>query len=226
MGDRPAALHARSLADPEGFWGEAAEAITWRTRPERVLDRSAAPLPRWFTGGVLNTCENALDRHVAAGHGDRMALIHDSPVTGTVRRFTYAELRDEVARTAGMLAALGVSRGDRVVIYLPMVPEAAIAMLACARIGAIHSVVFGGFAAHELAVRIDDARPSLVLSASCGIEGARVIPYKPLLDRAVELAEHRPRHLVILARPQVAAALMPGRDLDWADQVAAAAPAD
>ncbi len=226
MSDRTAALHLRSLKEPDAFWGEAAEAITWRSRPEQVLDRSAAPMYRWFTGGVLNTCENALDRHVAAGHGDRLALIHDSPVTGTVRRFSYAELRDEVARTAGMLAALGAGRGDRVVIYMPMVPEAAIAMLACARIGAIHSVVFGGFAAHELAVRIDDARPVLVLSASCGIEGARVIAYKPLLDRALELAEHRPRHVVVLQRPQAEAEMAPGRDLDWGEQVAAAAPAD
>jgi propionyl-CoA synthetase len=226
VSDRTAALHARSLEDPDAFWGEAAEAITWRSRPEQVLDRSAAPLYRWFTGGTLNTCENALDRHVAAGHGDRLALIHDSPVTGTVRRFSYAELRDEVARTAGMLAALGAGRGDRVVIYMPMVPEAAIAMLACARIGAIHSVVFGGFAAHELAVRIDDARPEIVLSASCGIEGSRVIAYKPLLDRALELADHRPRHVVMLQRPAAEAAMIAGRDLDWAEHVAAAAPAD
>ena len=226
MSDRTAALHARSLADPDSFWGEAAAAITWRSPPEQVLDRSRAPLYRWFTGGVLNTCENALDRHVDAGHGDRLALIHDSPVTASVRRFTYAELRDEVARTAGMLAGLGAGRGDRVVIYMPMVPEAAIAMLACARIGAIHSVVFGGFAAHELAVRIDDARPALVLSASCGIEGTRVIAYKPLLDRALELATHRPRHVVVLQRPQAEAAMTAGRDLDWAEQVAAAAPAD
>ncbi len=226
MSDRTAALHARSLADPDSFWGEAAAAITWRSPPDQVLDRSRAPLYRWFTGGVLNTCENALDRHVAVGHGDRLALIHDSPVTGSVRRFTYAELRDEVARTAGMLASLGAGRGDRVVIYMPMVPEAAIAMLACARIGAIHSVVFGGFAAHELAVRIDDARPALVLSASCGIEGTRVIAYKPLLDRALDLAAHKPRHVVVLQRPQAEAAMTPGRDLDWAEQVAAAAPAD
>jgi propionyl-CoA synthetase len=224
--ERTEALHARSLADPDGFWGEAAEAVTWRTRPERVLDRSAAPFYRWFTGGVLNTCENALDRHVDAGHGDRLALIHDSPVTGSVRRFTYRELRDEVARVAGMLAGLGVGRGDRVVVYMPMVPEAAIAMLACARIGAIHSVVFGGFAANELAVRIDDARPKVILSASCGIEVTRVIEYKPLLDRALDLAEHRPEHVVVLARPQAEAALEPGRDLDWRDAVAAAAPAD
>ena len=226
VSDRSAALHVRSLEDPEGFWGEAAEAITWRTRPGRVLDRSGDPLPRWFTGGVLNTCENAVDRHVAAGHGERPALIYDSPVTGTVRCFSYAELRDEVARTAGMLVALGVGHGDRVVIYMPMVPEAAIAMLACARIGAIHSVVFGGFAPHELAVRIDDARPALVLSASCGIEGARVIAYKPLLDRALELCEHPPGHVVILARPQAEAPLHAGRDLDWAEQVAAATPAE
>jgi propionyl-CoA synthetase len=226
VSDRTAALHARSLEDPDAFWGEAAAAITWRSPPAQVLDRSAAPLYRWFTGGVLNTCENALDRHVAAGHGERVALIHDSPVTGTVRRFTYTELRDEVARTAGMLAGLGAGRGDRVVIYMPMVPEAAIAMLACARIGAVHSVVFGGFAAHELAVRIDDARPELVLTASCGIEGSRVIAYKPLLDRALELAAHRPRHVVVLARPQADATMVAGRDLDWAGLVAASAPAD
>jgi propionyl-CoA synthetase len=226
VSDRTAALHARSLADPDGFWGEAAEAITWRTRPERVLDDSAAPFYRWFTGGVMNTCENALDRHVDAGHGDRLALIHDSPVTGGVRRFSYRELRDEVARTAGMLAGLGVGHGDRVVIYMPMVPEAAIAMLACARIGAIHSVVFGGFAANELAVRIDDARPKAILSASCGIEVSRVIEYKPLLDRALELADHRPEHVVVLARPQAEAAMTAGRDLDWREAVEAAAPAD
>jgi propionyl-CoA synthetase len=226
VSDRLSELHARSLEDPDGFWGEAAAGIAWHTPPAQVLDRSAAPMYRWFTGGVMNTCENALDRHVAAGHGERTALIHDSPVTGSVRRWTYAELRAEVARTAGMLAGLGVGRGDRVVVYMPMVPEAAIAMLACARIGAIHSVVFGGFAAHELAVRIDDARPAVVLSASCGIEGARVIEYKPLLDRALAAAAHRPRHVVVLARPQADAAMTPGRDLDWAAAVAAAEPVE
>src|SRR5437016_10823568 len=175
------AAHARSLADPEGFWGEAAAGIDWIEPWRTVLDDSARPIYRWFSGGVLNTCHNALDRHVAAGHGNRLALIPDSPVTGTIRTFTYAELLDTVARFAGALAAEGVGKGDRVLIYMPMVPEAAVAMLACARLGAVHSVVFGGFAPHELAKRIDDARPVMVISASCGIEGQRVIPYKPLL---------------------------------------------
>ena len=181
--------------------------------------------PRWFPGAQLNTCHNALDRHVESGRGDQPALIYDSPVTGTQRTYSYAELRDEVARLAGALRSLGVERGDRVVLYLPMVPEAVIGMLACARLGAIHSVVFGGFAAHELAVRIDDARPRVVLSASCGLEGARVVAYKPLLDAALDEASHAPEHCVILQRPQLAAAMTPGRDLDWAEVTAAAEPA-
>ena len=187
-----AEAYRRALDDPEGFWGEAAAAIDWDRRWDRVLDDGNAPFYRWFAGGRLNTCFNALDRHVAAGHGERVALIYDSPVTGTVRRFTYAELTDRVARFAGAMRGLGVGRGDRVVIYMPMVPEAAIAMLACARLGAVHSVVFGGFAAPELAARIDDCEPKLVVSASCGIEVSRIVAYKPLLDAAIGLAKHKP----------------------------------
>jgi propionyl-CoA synthetase len=218
--------YERSLADPEGFWGEQARQVWWRTEPTQVLDRSRPPFYRWFPDGVLNTCENALDRHVAEGHGGRTALIYDSPVTGTQRSFTYAELLDEVAIFAGALASLGVVKGDRVIVYLPMIPEAVVAMLACARLGAVHSVVFGGFAAPELAARIEDARPRVVVSASCGIEVARVIEYKPLLDRALELSSHRPDHVVVLQRPQAAAAMTPGRDVDWAELVSTAQPAE
>ncbi|MFO1061886.1 MAG: AMP-binding protein, partial [Dongiaceae bacterium] len=218
------AVHARSLADPEGFWGEAARGIDWVEPWRRVLDDSRPPYYRWFAGGMLNTCHNALDRHVAAGRGGQLALIYDSPVTGTVATFTYAELLDRVARFAGALAAEGVVKGDRVLIYLPMVPEAAIAMLACARLGADHSVVFGGLAANELATRIDDARPVLVLSASCGIEPGRVVPYKPLLDAAIEMARHKPRRCIVLQRPQRVCDLASGRDRDWAAAAASAAP--
>ncbi|MGO4126268.1 propionyl-CoA synthetase [Inquilinus sp. YAF38] len=217
--------YRRSLADPEGFWGEAAAAIDWDRRWDRVLDESNAPFFRWFAGGRLNTCFNALDRHVAAGHGDRLALIHDSPVTGTVRRFTYAELTDRVARFAGAMRGLGVGPGDRVVIYMPMVPEAAIAMLACARLGAVHSVVFGGFAAPELAARIDDCEPKLVVSASCGIEVSRIVAYKPLLDAALGLAKHTVPATVVLQRPQCEAAMTAGRDHDWVELEAASEPA-
>jgi propionyl-CoA synthetase len=206
--------YRRSIEDPNGFWCEAAEAIDWIKQPQQVLDDGHAPLYRWFSGGLLNTCYNALDRHVVNGRGDQPALIYDSAVTGSGRTFTYAELLDQVARFAGGLRGLGVARGDRVIIYLPMVPEAVIAMLACARIGAVHSVVFGGFAPHELAVRIDDAKPKVVVSASCGIEPTRTIAYKPMLDRAIELAEHKPERAVILQRPQMVAELGE-RDLDW-----------
>ncbi|GIK98787.1 MAG: propionyl-CoA synthetase [Alphaproteobacteria bacterium] len=219
-------MYARSLSDPEGFWAEAAEDIHWIRRWDRTLDASAAPLYRWFSGGVLNTCYNALDRHVEGGRADQAALIYDSPVTGTVRHYTYRQLRDAVAGFAGALAAQGVAKGDRVIIYMPMVPEAAIAMLACARIGAIHSVVFGGFAASELATRINDARPKVIVSASCGIEPGRVVPYKPLLDAAVSLAEAKPERCIILQRPQERCALVAGRDVDWDEAVAAAKPAD
>ncbi len=217
-------VFAASVEDPEAFWLKAAEGIDWETPPSRALDGSNPPFYRWFPDGRLNVCHNALDRHVDAGRGDQPALIHDSPVTQSQRTFTYSELRDEVARFAGVLAGLGVGAGDRVVIYMPMVPEAAIAMLACARIGAVHSVVFGGFAPKELAVRIDDARPVAVVSASCGIEGAKVLPYKPLLDRAVELASHKPRKRVILQRPQITAEMGPD-DVDWAEAMASATPA-
>ncbi len=207
---------AASLREPETFWAEQAAALDWQKPWEQVLDRSTAPLYRWFAGGQLNTCYNALDRHVEAGRADQAALIYDSPVTGTTQQFTYRELRDRVAHFAGGLTSLGVKKGDRVVIYMPMVPEAVISMLACARIGAVHSVVFGGFAAAELAKRIDDATPRLVISASCGIEPNRVIEYKPLLDTALDMAEHPVEACVILQRPQVVAALVAGRDHDWA----------
>jgi propionyl-CoA synthetase len=216
--------YRRSLADRTGFWAEAARAIEWDAPWQRVLDDSQAPLYRWFAGGRLNTCHNALDRHVDGGRGEQLALIYDSPVTGTVRRFSYRELRDAVARFAGALAAHGVGAGDRVLIYMPMVPEAVIAMLASARIGAVHSVVFGGFAPHELAKRIDDAEPVVILSASCGLEGQRVIAYKPLLDAALGLAAHQVRRCIVLARRELTAELRPGRDVDWDAAVAGAEP--
>ncbi len=224
MSSRQVEEHRRSLADPEGFWGEAAAAIDWEKRWDRVLDQSRKPFYRWFAGGQLNTCWNALDRHVERGRAEQLALIYDSPVTGQVKRFTYRQLRDDVALLAGAIASLGVERGDRVIIYMPLVPEVVMAMLACARIGAIHSVVFGGFAAPELASRIDDAKPKLVLSASCGIEPGRVIAYKPLLDQAIELAQTKPQTL-ILQRPTQTCTLIAGRDHDWATTVATARPA-
>ena len=184
-------VFARSLQDPDGFWGEAAEAVHWYRKWDKVLDDGNKPFYRWFTGGEVNTCYNALDLHVESGRADQPALIYDSPVTETIETFSYRELRDEVAGFAGALSAQGVGKGDRVVIYMPMVPQVAVAMLACARLGAVHSVVFGGFAANELAVRIDDAKPKLIVSASCGIEVNRVIPYKPLLNKAIELAKHK-----------------------------------
>jgi propionyl-CoA synthetase len=213
-----------SLADPAAFWADAAAAVTWTREPMQVLDDSNPPFYRWFPDGELNTCANALDRHVEQGRGDQAALIYDSPVTGTQRTYSYRELLDQTARFAGVLRSLGVGKGDRVVIYLPMVPEAVIAMLACARLGAVHSVVFGGFAANELAARIDDARPAVVVSASCGIEPTRTVDYKPMLDAALELAEHAPPSCVILQRPQQPCELMPGRDVDWATALAAAKP--
>jgi propionyl-CoA synthetase len=221
-----AETYRRSLERPEEFWAQAAEAIDWERRWDRVLDASRPPFFRWFAGGRLNTCWNAVDRHVAAGRGERVALIWDSPVTGQIRRFTYRELRDEIARLAGVLAGLGVVKGDRVLIYMPMVPEAAFAMLACARIGAVHSVVFGGFAAHELATRIDDAKPRVILSASCGIEVNRIVPYKPLLDAAIAEARAKPEHCVILQRPMCRAELVPARDHDWHELAAVARPAE
>src|ERR1700719_1736546 len=212
---RYAEAFERSLADPEGFWGEAAKLIDWYQAPTVVLDTSNPPFYRWFADGVLNTCFNALDRHVRDGRGDQAALIYDSPVTGTGRTYSYRELLEEVARFAGLLRGLDVGAGDRVIIYMPMIPEAAIAMLACARIGAVHSVVFGGFAASELATRIDDAKPKVVVSASCGVEGKRIIPYKPLLDEALRIARHKPERCVILQREMERAELVVGRDCDW-----------
>ena len=220
------AIYQQSIREPESFWAEAAGAIAWDKPWSKILDDSNPPLYRWFAGGSLNTCYNALDRHVEAGRGDRVALIYDSPVTGTKARFSYAELRDRVARLAGGLVGLGVQHGDRVILYMPMVPEAVIGMLACARIGAVHSVVFGGFASRELATRIDDAKPKVILSASCGIEVNRVIPYKPLLDEAIRTAVHQPAHCVILARPEAPSDLKQGRDLDWAELEAESVPAD
>ena len=221
-----ASVYRRSLEDPEGFWGEAASALHWFEPWRKVLDDSRAPFHRWFEGGRFNTCYNCLDRHVEGGRADQTALIYDSPVTDTVRSFTYRELRDEVSRFAGALRRQGVSKGDRVIIYMPMVPEAVTAMLAAARLGAIHSVVFGGFAAHELAARMDDARPKLVVSASCGIEGQRIVPYKPLLDEAISLASHKPARTILLQRPQHPAALIAERDLDWEEAVAGAPSVD
>ena len=217
--------HARSLADPQGFWGEAATLVDWETPPARVLDDSSPPFYRWFTGGRLNTCANALDRHVAAGRGDRLALVHDSAYTGEVTTFTYAELLDRVAEFAGALRARGVGRGDRVIIYLPMIPEAAIAMLACARLGAVHSVVFGGFAAPELAARIDDAEPAVIVTASCGIEAGRVVAYKPLVDEARRLASHQTAACIVVQRPQLEADMGDG-DVEWGEALAGAAPAE
>jgi propionyl-CoA synthetase len=217
------AAYQQSLADPDAFWCEAAAAIDWNTPPPRVLDADRPPFYRWFTGGSLNTCHNALDRHVAAGRGDQPAIHYDSPVTGARRTITYAALLDEVARFAGVLRGLGVEKGDRVVVHMPLVPEAVVAMLACARIGAIHSVVFGGFAPAELAARIEDAKPKVVVSASGGIEPTRIVPYKPMLDEAINRSSHKPSRCVVLQREQVAAE-MGGRDLDWSEAMAAAEP--
>ncbi|MDJ0826016.1 MAG: propionyl-CoA synthetase [Rhodobacter sp.] len=211
-------------ADPEAFWMQAADAIDWDRKPSKALFADNAPLYEWFVDGMVNTCWNAVDRHVAT-RGDQAAIIYDSPVTDTKATITYAELQDKVARLAGALQARGVTKGDRVIVYMPMVPEALIAMLAVTRIGAIHSVVFGGFASNELAVRIDDAQPKAILSASCGIEPGRVVAYKPLLDGAIEMAAHKPDFTLILQRPQAEAALQDGRDFDWREAVAAADPA-
>ena len=222
---RLAALRARSLADPEAFWAEAAAAVDWLRPWDRVLDDAHRPLTRWFPGAIMNTCHNALDRHVDGGRGDQIALLYESPVTGRAATFPYRALRDAVARFAGALAGLGVARGDRVLVYMPMVPEAVVAMLACARLGAIHSVVFGGFASRELAARIDDATPKVVVTASCGIEPGRIVAYKPLLDEAIAMASAKPERVVLLQRPELEAPLVPGRDLDWNELTAAATPA-
>ncbi|QYK42786.1 MAG: propionyl-CoA synthetase [Paracoccaceae bacterium] len=213
-------------ADPEGFWMDAAKAIDWSAFPTRALNDTRAPLYEWFDDGLVNTCWNAVDRHVAAGRGGQLAIIHDSPVTHTKRGITYAELQSRVASLAGALRARGVEKGDRVIIYMPMVPEALEAMLACARLGAVHSVVFGGFAAAELAVRIDDCKPRAIIAASCGIEPNRVVHYKPLLDGAIDMAAHKPDFCVIFQREQEVAHLVPGRDLDWHEFQFGTDPAD
>src|SRR4051794_8081586 len=207
--------YARSIEDPEGFWGEQAGLVDWFKKPRRVLDDDHPPFYRWFPDATLNTCFNALDRHVVAGHGDRTALIYDSAVADVRESYSYTELLERTASFAGALRGFGVQKGDRVVIYMPMIPEAVIAMLACARIGAVHSVVFGGFAPHELAVRIDDAQPTVVVSASCGIEPTRIVEYKPIIDRALEIATHKPGAVVVKQRPQAQADLSQPRDVDW-----------
>jgi propionyl-CoA synthetase len=208
-------VYRHSLDDPEAFWGAAADDIFWFKRWDKVLDDSNPPFYRWFSGGTTNTCYNALDRHVEDGRGDQAALIYDSPVTNTKQTFTYSELTDKVAAFAGVLTKYGLGYGDRVIIYMPMTPEAVIAMLAATRIGAVHSVVFGGFASNELAKRIDDCKPKLIVSASCGIEPGRTVAYMPLLDGAIEMATHKPDHCIVHQRPMAEAALTPGRDIEW-----------
>lgn len=221
MADRYEQLYRQSLEDSETFWSEAAQTIDWDVAPKTVFDGSG-----WFRDGRLNVCYNAVDRHVLADRGNQSALIYDSPVTGKKRTYTYSQVLDEVSRTAGMIKAAGVGIGDRVIIYMPMVPEAVFAMLACARIGAIHSVVFGGFAAKELAKRIDDAEPKLVLAASCGIEPGRVVEYKPLLDDALAQSQHVVERCIILQRPELRTRLIEGRDEDWEVAFSSATPAD
>ncbi|HXQ71015.1 MAG TPA: AMP-binding protein, partial [Pyrinomonadaceae bacterium] len=218
--------YKRWQGDPEGFWAQAAEAIHWYKKWDQVLDRSRAPFDRWFSGGLVNTCYNLLDVHVANGRAEQVALIYDSPVTGIIKSYTYRQLLHKVAHFAGALKQQGVAKGHRVIVYMPMVPEAVIAMLACARLGAIHSVVFGGFAADELATRINDARPKLIVSASCGIEVNRVVPYKPMLDKAIDLAKHKPERCIILQRPQLTADLVAGRDIEWPEALAQAETVD
>ncbi|MCR9213791.1 MAG: propionyl-CoA synthetase [Proteobacteria bacterium] len=218
--------YQRSLQDPDGFWGDAAAEISWSKPWDKVLNDSNPPFYKWFDGAELNTCYNCLDRHVEDGRGDQDALIYDSPMTGQVKKYTYSELTDLVARFAGGLADIGVSKGDRVIIYMPMVPEAAIAMLACARLGAIHSVVFGGFAPKELATRIDDSKPVCIIAGSCGLEPGRIVEYKPLLDEAIELSTHKPSSCVVLQRPECVGSMIEGRDHDWEELVSKSAPAD
>jgi propionyl-CoA synthetase len=224
MANRYEESYQWSMEDPEGFWGKAAEECHWYKKWDKVLDSAGKPFYRWFAGGELNTCHNALDWHVDNGRADQPALIYDSPVTETIRAYTYRELRDEVARFAGVLASQGVAKGDRVLIYMPMIPQAVIAMLACARLGAVHSVVFGGFAPKELATRIRDAKPKVIVSASCGIEFSRVIPYKPMLDVAIDMVEVKPQRSIIFQRAQQPAKLTDGRDLDWDEAMADATP--
>lgn len=218
-------MHAHSLSDPAGFWGDAAESVDWIRRWDAVLDDSNAPFYRWFRGGLLNTCHNCVDRHVEAGRGDQAAIIHDSPVTGVVQTITYRELQEQTALFAGALKRLGVAKGDRVILYMPMIPQSVVAMLACARLGAIHSVVFGGFAPNELATRLNDAQPRVIVTASCGIEPNRIVKYKPMLDSAIEQATHKPERVIVYQRPQETAGLVAGRDISWDDAVRGALPA-
>ena len=222
-----AEVHGRSLSEAEAFWAEAAEDIHWYKKWDKVLDDSNPPFYRWFTGGEVNTCYNVVDRHVEEGRGDQLALIYDTPITGApTQKITYRELQHKVAHFAGALKAQGVEKGDRVIIYMPMVPEAAIGMLACARIGAVHSVVFGGFAPNELATRIEDAKPKLMISASCGVEPSGIIAYKPLLDQAIDISSVKPEKCIILQRPQVEAELIEGRDVEWSESLEGVEPAD
>lgn len=222
---RYAETYARWRDDPSAFWGEAAKKIDWTTPATKVFDPDAGVYGRWFEGAVGNTCFNAVDRHVANGRGEQAAIIYDSPVTASKRTITYGELKHDIETLAAVLLDLGVTKGDRVLVYMPMVPEALVGMLACARIGAIHSVVFGGFAAKELATRIEDAEPKVILAASCGIEPNRVVPYKPLLDLAISMSAVKPEHCVVLQRTQGPATLTEGRDVDWAEACAAASAA-
>ena len=220
------AAFQQSINDPDGFWGKAAEDCHWYKRWDKVLDDSNKPFYRWFAGGEINTCYNALDYHIDQGRGDQLALIYDSPVTDTIKKYTYTQLKDEVATFAGALRDQGVQKGDRVLIYMPMIAEAAVAMLGCARIGAVHSVVFGGFAAKELATRINDAKPKVIVSASCGIEVKKVIAYKPLLDAAIDMSDTKPEKCIVFQRPMETSSLIEGRDIDWVDAMAKASPAD
>jgi propionyl-CoA synthetase len=216
----------RSITDPEGFWAEAAESIDWYKKWDKVIDDSNKPFYRWFTGGEMNTCYNAVDRHVEKGIGDQLAIIYDSPVTDQVQKITYKELLDQVSKFAGALKGFGVSKGDTVIIYMPMVPQAAMAMLACARLGAVHSVVFGGFAPHELAIRIDDAKPKVIITASGAVEGKKLLEYKPMVNKAIELAKHKPEKCVVLQRPIIKAEMTEGRDYDWDEIVSSSEPAE
>jgi propionyl-CoA synthetase len=217
-------VYRESIDNPEKFWGKAAEGITWDKKWDKVLDGAKPPFYHWFSGGELNTCYNAVDRHVENGRGEQVAIIYDSPVTNTKTKITYTELRDRVAALAGGLQTQGVTKGDTVIIYMPMIPEAAVAMLACARLGAIHSVVFGGFAAHELAIRIDHARPKVLITASGAVEGKKHLAYKPLVDSAIEQSEHQPQKCVVFQRDFLKAEMIPGRDLDWLELVRDAQP--
>ncbi len=219
-------IFKRSISDPEGFWGEAAESISWYKKWDKVLDDSNPPFYRWFSGGEMNTCYNAVDRHVENGKGDQIAIIHDSPVTDTIQKITYSELLGLVSKFAGVLKGLGVSKGDTVIIYMPMVPQAAVAMLACARLGAVHSVVFGGFAPHELAIRIDDAKPKVIVTASGAIEGKKTLEYKPMINKAIDLADYKPGKCIVLQREFVKADMTEGRDHDWDELISDAEPAE